>query len=120
MTTKYVQRGEIIDYTPDVDVKVNDVVIIGVLLAVALTDIPANETGAVSIEEVFDLPKKAGGALVAGQPVTWSVADKAFVGGAGVTNDLARGAVTIAPAAAGDTVVRVKLTPGAGAIVTGS
>jgi predicted RecA/RadA family phage recombinase len=119
MTTKYVQRGDIIDYTPTVDVASNQVIALGVLLGVAVSDIPANTTGALAIEEAFDLPKKAGTAIGVGQPVTWSVADGALIAGAGVAGDLAGGAVSILPAAAGDTTVRVKLVPGLGKIVAG-
>jgi len=120
MTTKYVQRGETIDYTPAAAVASNDVIALGVLLGVAVSDIAANDTGALAIEGVFDLPKKTGGAVTAGQRVTWSVADKAFIGGAGVANDVAGGAVAIAAAANGDATVRVKLTPGAGSLVAGA
>jgi len=118
MTTKYVQPGEMIDYTPAADVASNDVIAFGVLLGVAVSDIAANDTGALAVEGVFDLPKKTGGAIAAGVPVTWSVADKALIFGAGAANDLAGGAVAIQAAAAGDAVVRVKLTPGAGKVVT--
>jgi len=117
MTTKYVQRGELLDFTATADIFSNDVVAFGVLLAVAVSDIPTGEVGAISVEGVFDLPKKAGGAISAGQPVTWSVADKALIGGTGVAGDLGGGAVAVLPAAAGDTTVRVRLCPGAGKLV---
>lgn len=117
MTTKYVQPGEILDYTPNAAVASNSVVVLGVLLGVAVSDIAANDTGGLAVEGVFDLPKKTGGAVAAGQLVAWSKADGAFVTGAGVTGDLAGGAVAVMAAASGDTVVRVKLIPGSGSVV---
>lgn len=117
MTTKYVQPGEIIDYTPTAAVASNAVIPLGVLIGVAVSDIAANDTGGLAVEGVFDLPKKAGGAIGVGQPVTWSAADAAFVFGAGVANDVAGGAVAVQAAVNADTTVRVKLTPGAGKVV---
>lgn len=117
MTTKYVQRGEMIDYTPSAAVAVNSVVALGILLGVACADIPANGTGSLALEGVFDLPKKAGAAITAGAKLTWSVSDGAFIVGAGVTGDTLGGAVAVAAAASADTVVRVKLQPGTGGVV---
>lgn len=117
MTTKYVQPGETIDYTPTVDRASNDVVVLGILLGVVCADIPANTTGALAIEGVWDLPKKAGSAITAGAKLTWSVADTAFTTGAGTAGDTLGGAVAVAAAASADTVVRVKLLPGTGSTV---
>lgn len=116
MTTKYVQKGEIIDYTPSAARASNDVVLLGVLLGVCCTDIAANTTGALAVEGVFDLPKKAGAAIAAGAKVNWNAAN-GFQTAAGATGDLAGGAVAILAAASADTVVRVKLCPGVGAAV---
>lgn len=117
MTTKYVQPGEVIDYTPSAATPVNSVVVLGILLGVAMTDIAANATGSLGIEGVFDLPKKTGAAITAGAKLTWSVASGAFIVGAGTTGDTLGGAVAVAAAATADTVVRVKLQPGTGSAV---
>lgn len=116
MTTKYVQPGEIIDYTPAAAVSSNDIVKLGVLIGVAVADIAANATGALAIEGVFDLPKKAAVAVTAGAKMTYN-ATAGFLTGAGATGDILGGAVAIAPAAAGDATVRVKLLPGTGSVV---
>lgn len=113
----FVQPGEIIDYTPAAAVGSGAVVIIGTLIGVACADIAANATGAVAVEGVFDLPKKAGTAITDGARLTWSVADSAFTVGAGVAGDTLGGAVAIAAAASADTVVRAKLQPGTGSTV---
>lgn len=118
MTTKYVQRGELLDFTAAADILNNDVVLLGILLGVAVSDIATGEVGALSVEGVFDLPKKAGGAIIAGQSVTWSVADKAFIGGVGAAGDLGGAAVAALPAAAADTTLRVRLCPGSGKVAT--
>jgi len=117
MTTKYVQKGEIIDYTPTAAKASNDVVVLGILLGVVCADIAANATGSLAIAGVFDLPKKAGAAIAAGAKLTWSVADGAFIVGAGVSGDTLGGAVAVAAAASADTVVRVLLVPGTGSAV---
>ena len=117
MTTKYVQQGEILDFTPGAAVTSNQVVQLGALLGVACADIAANATGALAITGVWDLPKKAGTAYAAGDKLTWSVSDGAFIKGAGVTGDTLGGAIAIAPAQSADVVARVILLPGTGAKV---
>lgn len=117
MTTKYVQKGEIIDHTPTADTVTNQVVLLGILIGVACANIGAGATGPLAIDGVFDLPKKAGTAIAAGDNLTWSVADGAFIKGAGATGDLLGGAVCVADAASGDVEIRVKLLPGTGSIV---
>ena len=117
MTITYVQKGEIIDFVPAAAKPGNSVYIEGVLIGVVCADTAANATGALAIEGVFDLPKKAGAAIAAGATLTWSVADSAFIVGAGVTGDTHGGAVSVNAAVNADTIVRVKLCPGTGATV---
>lgn len=116
MTTKYVQKGEIIDYTPGAAVASNAVVVLGILLGVAVADIAANTTGALAIEGVFDLPKKATVAITAGAKLTYNATD-GFLTGAGAAGDILGGAVAVAAAASADATVRVKLLPGTGSVV---
>lgn len=118
MTTKYVQKGEIIDYTPGSDTASNAVVKLGILLGVAVADIKANATGGLAIEGVFELPKKAGAGLTfaAGDNLTYN-STNGFIKGAGATGDILGGAVAVAAAGATDAVCLVKLCPGAGSIV---
>lgn len=115
MTTIYVEKGEIIDYTPTAAVTSNTVVALGALIGVAVADIAAKATGALAVEGVFDLPKGAG-AIAVGAPVTFAKGNGNFIAGAGASGDVAGGAVAILPALAGDATVRVKLCPGAGAV----
>ncbi len=115
MTTKFVQHGEVIDYQPPADVHSNDVIAVGSLVGVAAADIPANQIGALIIEGVFDLPKVAGAAITVGQKLNWIAASAGFGAAAAGAGGVTGAAVAVAPAASADTVVRVKLCPGAGA-----
>ncbi|WP_458068641.1 capsid cement protein [Rhodanobacter sp. BL-MT-08] len=120
MTTKFNKPGDTIDHTNSsgAAINVNDVVVIGVLLAVALTNIPVNATGSVGIKGVWTLPKVGGTAMPEGTVVTWDHVNKHFIVGAGASGDVAGGAVVVEQGAlAADTAVRVLLTPAAGAVV---
>jgi predicted RecA/RadA family phage recombinase len=112
----FVQPGDIIDLIPPAAVTSGQVVVVGSMLAVACADIAAGALGAGAIEGVFDLPKKAGGAVAVGAKLTWSITDHAFTADAGTAGDIVGGAVAVDPAAADATVVRVKLAPGAGTV----
>lgn len=120
MTTRYIKPGEALDYTNNTGnpIAVNDVVVVGSFVAVAAVNIPVGAIGSILGDGVFTLPKKAGTAMPAGTKVTWSVADKAVVVGAGVTGDVfGCGVVVELDAAAGDTSARVLLDTGMGSKV---
>ena len=76
-TAVYWQKGESLDYTNPTEtlIPANTVVLLGERLGVAGTDIPAGETGSLHMTGVFEIPKKAGVALAAGDPVTFTEAD---------------------------------------------
>jgi len=78
MGAKYIQTGNSIDYTPTVDVKAGDVIVIGELVAVAKLDIPAGKLGALHIAGNFDFPKAAGAgsAIPGGSEVYWDEAEQ--------------------------------------------
>ncbi|MBI5725208.1 MAG: DUF2190 family protein [Planctomycetes bacterium] len=72
-TATFVHDGEVIDYTPTVDVPAGMVVLQGDLVAVAKTPIAANTLGSLAVEGVFDFPKAtgAGKAIAPGATCYW-------------------------------------------------
>lgn len=112
MSAKYWQRGETIDYTPTDDLANGDVVDLATRIGVAGNDIPADETGAVHVVGVFEIPK-ATGAVTVGQALYWDKAAKNITTAAGssLANTPANTPAGWAVAAAGssDATVLVKL-----------
>ena len=120
MTTRYLKPGEALDHTnpSGAAINVTDVIVAGALVAVAATNIAIDATGTMLANGVFTLPKKAGIAMPEGTRVTWSVADKAFIVGAGVAGDVANAGIVVeADAAVGDASARVLIAPGFGTVV---
>lgn len=110
-TTKFIQTGDSIDYTPGSAVSAGAVVVQGDLVGLAKLDIAANALGALAVAGVFDFPKAAGQgkAIAAGAKVYWDVAD------AVAKTDDETGAnkligKTIRAAGDNDTTVRVRLS----------
>jgi predicted RecA/RadA family phage recombinase len=117
MTTRYIKPGDALNYTnaSGAAIAVNDIVVVGSYIAVAATNIAIGATGSILGDGVFTLPKKAGTAMPAGTKVTWSVADKAVIVGAGVTGDVfGCGVVVELDAASADLTARVLLDTGMG------
>ena len=112
MTKKYIQPGKVIDHVAGSAISSGDAVVIGILLGVALADIPAGDTGAVQIEGVFEMPKLSTAVIAAGDPLTWDISAGEFIVAAAATGDLAASAVAIADAGNGTTTVLAKLLPG--------
>lgn len=72
MATNYVQDGCVLDYTPSgAAVASGDVVIMGVIGGVALTDIADGATGAVQVKGVFTLTKKSTDVIAQGALIYW-------------------------------------------------
>ena len=71
----YIQEGEILPYTAGADIKSGDLVEVGKLHGVAVTDIANGDTGSIALEGIYTLPKltaAAGDACTAGNPVYFS------------------------------------------------
>ncbi len=110
-TTKFVQEGNAIDYTPSSDVSAGDVVVQGELVGVAKLDIAANTLGALAVTGVFDFPKTTGvdTGIAAGANVYWDVAD----GVAKTDDETAENKLigkTVAAAGDDDATVRVRMS----------
>lgn len=110
MDATYIQKGELIDYTPGSAVDAGDVIVQGELVGVANLDIAANELGAIAISGIFDFTKASGdGGITAGARCYWDAAEAVAKTDpeAGVNKCIGR-----AIAAAGDTDVLVRIELG--------
>jgi predicted RecA/RadA family phage recombinase len=117
MTTRFKQPGNTLDYTPSADVAAGDILVVGNCIAIAPTDIAANEMGAVDVEGVFEVPKATGTAWNLGDSVDYDVSATNF--GKGITpatGDVTKAAVCAKAAAAADATAWIKLTPGTGTL----
>ena len=116
MAKNYVQAGEVVDFTNGTgsDIASGDVVPMGSLIGVAITDIPDGATGAVGVEGVWELPKVESAVIGAGETVNWDASAGAFDDNQATpaTGDRSGGCVAVAAADNGDTTVLVKLNVG--------
>ena len=108
MATNHFQPGKVLDWTngSGKDVLSGELVMIGVLAGVALTDIAKDAIGAVQVEEVFELPKTASEAITAGAVVYQDASTKLVT-----TTDTGNTRIGVAAYAAveDDATVKVKL-----------
>lgn len=108
MANNYLHPGDILDYTATRDTPVGALVIIGALAAVALTTIPAGQTGSVRVTGVFTLPKAAQSVAALGV--------RAYLDGNGqLTTEAGENppvGVFASPAVAGTLTCRIKLNVG--------
>lgn len=112
MAKNYIQPGNVIDVVAGANISSGDAVVVGILLAVALTDIASGETGSAQIEGVFELPKLSTADITAGAKLTWDVSAGEFIIAAAATGDLDGCAVAIGAAGNGTNTVLAKLLPG--------
>ncbi len=99
----FIQNGEVYNHVAAADISSGDVVVMGTVVGVAVTDIASDETGSVQAYGVFELPKVAS-ALAQGAKVYWT--------GTNVTATASGNTemgVAFAAAASGDATVQVKL-----------
>jgi predicted RecA/RadA family phage recombinase len=73
--TRYVQKGEAVDYRPTEAVAAGDVIVQGSLVGVARLDIEAGTLGSLAVVGVFDAPK-AFGEIAVGTPLYWDAENK--------------------------------------------
>lgn len=106
MTSKYVQRGDVVQVTPNADVANNEVVLLGTRIGVAITAIASGKQGSVQVEGVFELKKKTTDAPAQGASLYWDNTNKELTT-TSAGNTLAGWAWKAA--ANGDTTVQIKL-----------
>lgn len=114
MTDKYVQKGDVINYTASAAISAGDVVVLKHCIGIALTDIANGDTGAVAIEGVFTVPKVSAAVFVVGEKLIWDTSASAFDDSAATaaTGDITGAVVAVAAGSNGQTTATVKLTPG--------
>lgn len=113
MAKNFIQPGHVIEHSPAAAVSSGDVVVIGNVLGVALSDIAVGASGQVQITGVFSCPKVSAAVIKAGESLTWDVSATAFDDNAAVpaTGDVTgASAVAFADAAAGITTLPVRFT----------
>jgi predicted RecA/RadA family phage recombinase len=116
MTTKFVQKGDVLEYTnAGSAIAAGAVVELKHCLGVALTDIAATTgVGSVGIEGCYTVPKASGAVWVVGEKLVWDTSAGNFDDSAATpaTGDITGAAVAMAAGANGETTAVVKLTPG--------
>ena len=110
MSTKFIQKGDTVDYTPGANVAAGDVVVQGELVGVAKLDIQTGKLGSLAVTGLFDFPKAtgAGTGIAAGTRVYWDVAEQVAKADseAGANKEIGK---TVKAAADADALVRVRL-----------
>jgi predicted RecA/RadA family phage recombinase len=71
MTSKFVQPGEVIDYTAGANITSGQVVLMGVRIGVALAAIANGSTGSVQVTGVFTIAKLATDVVAQGAALYW-------------------------------------------------
>lgn len=106
MTSKYIQPGDVIDYTPSSNKTSGAGVLIGTRVGVCLADITANTSGPAQVVGVFKLPKLSTDVVAQGAALYWdNTNSRLTVTSAGNTY----AGYAFAAAANGDTTVNIKL-----------
>lgn len=71
MTTKFVQPGEVIDYTASANIASGQVVLMGARIGVALKAIANGETGPMQVTGVFNIAKLSTDNMAQGALLYW-------------------------------------------------
>lgn len=71
MTTKFVQPGDVIDYTAGANITSGQVVLIGVRIGVALAAIANGSTGPLQVTGVFTIAKLSTDVVAQGAALYW-------------------------------------------------
>lgn len=119
MATNYIQAGDTIEYTNSGSaISSGDVVIVGSLVCVALTDIANGATGTLATKGVFDLAKTSGAVIDQGTEVIWDSSASSFDDSAfsASTGDISDACIAWENATTGETTIKVALNVGVGTI----
>jgi len=109
MKARYIQRGDSADFTPAADVSAGDILTQGKMVGVAKLDIKAGELGALALTGVYEVVK-GDGSFEPGDEVGWDKTNEKAV--VATTAGCVKIGHAIAPAAAGDAFVNVRLAQG--------
>jgi len=81
----YVQKGDVLDYTPSTAVAAGAVVVVGALVGVAPRPIAANALGSLAVEGVFSMPVATGATGAQGSAINWYATSGVAHASTGVT-----------------------------------
>lgn len=115
MTTKFVQTGDVVNYTAGGAVASGAIVELKHSIGVALAAAAASgDVIAVGIEGCYTVPKVSAAVWVIGEKLIWDTSAGAFDDSAAApaTGDITGAAVAMTAGANGETTAVVKLTPG--------
>lgn len=118
MTTKFVARGDIVNYIAAGTIASGQVVVMGNTLGVALKSGSSGDTIAVAIEGVFELPKVSAAVFVVGEKLIFDISAASGAGefddsaATPATGDVTGGAIAMRLGANTELTCLVKLTPG--------
>ena len=88
MKAKYVQKGDAVDFEPNVDLDAGEIVRLGNLIGITRLPVKAGTLGSLAISGVFDVAKPAGISFAQGSIVFWGeqVAHSGFLLGITIQN----------------------------------
>jgi predicted RecA/RadA family phage recombinase len=106
----FVQNGDFIDFTAAATITSGQLVAVGSLVGVSMTDVASGQKGVLALKGVYDLPKStaASSAIAAGAPV-YRIGASSLVTAVSSGNTLCGYAVDGNANTDGATVARVKL-----------
>lgn len=112
---KYLQAGDVIDYTAGATIVSGQVIEFGEMIGIAVADIANGAVGPVQIVGVFEVTKVGSQAWSQGDRVFWDNANSRFTKTAAADADIVAGfAIEAVASGAGDTTGKVLLVPGMG------
>jgi len=108
-TTKFVQEGAAIDYTPGADIPAGTVVVQGDLVGTTRVDLKSGQLGSLAVQGVFDFPKAAGAgtAFTVGTLAYWDATNKVATKTASGNKVIGK---AVRAAADADTTVRIRIS----------
>lgn len=118
MATNFVQNGDSMTITAGATLTAGQVVRVGNLLGICVTDIANGATGTVNLTGVYSVPKVSAAVIAAGESVIWDASAAAFDDNLATpaTGDVSGCCVAVEAAGNGVTTVKVKLNVGVGTV----
>lgn len=117
MAKNYIKPGNHLTFTAPGATASGEVVVLGTLIGIALTAVANGASGEAAVEDVWEVPKTAGGAIAAWSKPSFDISAGEFTAaGTEATGDVIGGVVAIETAASAATTVKVKLLPGRGTL----
>jgi predicted RecA/RadA family phage recombinase len=109
MQAQFIQDGSAVDITPEIDIAVGSIVIVGDLVGITKRDLKAGVLGSIAVEGIFDVPKDPS------QAVAFTAGQRVYVDTDGEPLTTATGnkylGKAVQAAAADSDSVRIRLSP---------